>query len=146
MHAPAWDNIVVVFLCARTFQIPMMMAELRRRSGELLSMGQLSGRLRCPASVWHKAVGNIAQPLAPLLLSLVGVVIGAEVAVLVHALVVFNFYHCCCCGSCCCGQLSFYHCCCGSSCCSLLSFYHHCCRSSSQFLPPQLLQQQSLVR
>ena len=31
-------------------------------------MGQLSGRLRCPASVWHKAVGNIAQPLAPLLL------------------------------------------------------------------------------
>jgi uncharacterized protein YhhL (DUF1145 family) len=50
----------------------------------------LSGRLRCQATVWHKAVGNIAQPLAPLLLSVVGVVIGAEVIVLVHALVVFN--------------------------------------------------------
>jgi hypothetical protein len=54
-------------------------------------MGQLSGRLRCPASVWHKAVGNIAQPLAPLLLSLVGVVIGAEVIVLVlHLLYTLN--------------------------------------------------------
>jgi uncharacterized protein YhhL (DUF1145 family) len=54
-------------------------------------MGQLSGRLRCQASVWHKAVGNIAQPLAPLLLSLVGVVIGAEVTVhVLHLLYTLN--------------------------------------------------------
>ena len=54
-------------------------------------MGQLSGRLRCQATVWHKAVGNIAQPLAPLLLSLVGVVIGAEVTVhVLHLLYTLN--------------------------------------------------------